>query len=512
VRIPTPTKREGAGQAAREGFAPSSRSGAGGPAQQERFEPTPGLLVAGKYRVERVIGEGGMGVVVAALHVELDQHVYVKFLLPEAMRHPEVVERFLREAKVAARVKSDHVARVTDVGKVEPSGIPFIVMEYLEGSDLGALIDFGEELPLDEACEIGLQACEALAEVHSAGIVHRDLKPSNLFITRRADGSPWLKLLDFGISKLTENPGDGEADPALTTTATIMGSPSYMSPEQLRSTKEVDARTDVWALGAVLYEAVTGKPAFRGETVPQVCFMIGAEDPVPPSHLRSDVSPELEHAILSALDKKADTRATLVELARALVDVAPPRARVSLERVEAVLGAAASKSGSEPLPVLTGTALEPSTQVARAPRRPPVQSGARTQSAWGGDGKRKRGSGTPLLVLALVAAGILAVGVYTGKLDFSALRDPVRGVPSALTAAAPSSAPSAVASPMPVASTAAIELESDAADEEDDAAVDAAPSASVAGASHPQRGVPPARTHWTTRPRHYVNKNVHRRH
>src|SRR3984957_8798312 len=262
----------------------------------------------------------------------------------------------MREAKVAARVNSEHVARVTDVGKVEPSGIPFIVMEYLEGSDLGALIDASDPLPLSEACEIGLQACEALAEVHAAGIVHRDLKPSNLFITRRADGSPSLKLLDFGISKFTERQGESSVDPALTATATIMGSPSYMSPEQLRSTKEVDARTDVWALGAVLYEAVTGKPAFRGETVPQVCFMIGSEDPVPPSSLRSDVPPALEQAILASLDKKAETRATLVELARPLGDVAPPRARAWLERVEAVLGTSASRTRGESRPVLTGTA------------------------------------------------------------------------------------------------------------------------------------------------------------
>jgi serine/threonine protein kinase len=210
-----PTKHEGP-------FSPSSESGlgpvarAGRPLAQPPFEPKPGIVVAGKYRVERVIGEGGMGVVVAATHVELDQHVAIKFLLPEAMRHGAVVERFLREAKVAAKVKSEHVARVTDVGKVEPSGVPFIVMEYLEGSDLGALIDASGRLPLDEACEIGLQACEALAEVHAAGIVHRDLKPSNLFVTRRSDGSPCLKLLDFGISKLAVGP---------TTTAPTPGSP-----------------------------------------------------------------------------------------------------------------------------------------------------------------------------------------------------------------------------------------------------------------------------------------------
>src|ERR1700722_9425076 len=281
----------------------------------------------------------------------------------------------MREAKVAARVNGEHVARVTDVGKVEPSGTPFIVMEHLEGSDLGAMIDASGRLALDEASEIGLQACEALAEVHAAGVVHRDLKPSNLFVTRRADGSPCVKLLDFGISKLTMDPDEPGVDPALTATATIMGSPSYMSPEQLQSTKEVDGLTDVWALGAVLYEAMTGKPAFRGETVPQVCFMIGSEDPPPPSSLRADIPAELERVILSCLDKSGATRATLVDLARVLVDVAPPRARASLERLEAVVGAAPSMS--------KGVSLA-------GPSRPGIEN-ARTQSSWGDDRGRKRG-------------------------------------------------------------------------------------------------------------------------
>jgi serine/threonine protein kinase len=519
VRTPTPTKREGRVSSSQDDEAPSSRSGPGTPARRERFEPTPGRVVAGKYRVERVIGEGGMGVVVAATHVELDQLVAVKFLLPEAMRHPEVVERFLREARVAARVKSEHVARVTDVGRVEPSGVPFIVMEYLEGSDLGALIDSTGRLPLDEACEIGLQACEALAEVHSAGIIHRDLKPSNLFITRRADGSPSLKLLDFGISKLIESPGDTDVDPALTATATIMGSPSYMSPEQLRSTKEVDARTDVWALGAVLYEAVTGKPAFRGETVPQVCFMIGSEDPVPPSSLRSDIPPELERAILSSLDKKADTRATLGVLARALVVGAPLRARVSLERVEAVLGASASRLRGESLPVLTGTALEPSTQVARDPRRA-IPPGGRTQASWAADRKRKRGGRAPLLLLALLVAGVMAVGVATGTIRLEALTGHVKSAASVLTSAiapAPSgrvapasSASSSAVSPVASADVVADVPAADAGYDEDDAPVDGALDAGSSSplSAHPLRFFAPARK---ARPRHYLYK-IHHRH
>ena len=273
-----------------------------------------------------------------------------------------------------------------------------------------------------------------------AGIVHRDLKPSNLFVTRRADGSPCVKLLDFGISKFTVHPDDESVNPALTATATIMGSPSYMSPEQLKSTKEVDARTDVWALGAVLYEAVTGKPAFRGETVPQVCFMIGSEDPAPPSSLRAEVPHELEQVILACLDKKAETRATLVDLARVLVVYAPPRARVSLERVEATLGA---PPASEPPPPRKKEASLPVVRLA-------THEIARTQSSWHEDKqrKRKRGGGGALLLLALVAAAVFGVGIYTGRIDVSAMRGEVSSATSAVGSAM-SSATAAVESAMP---------------------------------------------------------------
>ncbi|HEX8796090.1 MAG TPA: serine/threonine-protein kinase [Polyangiaceae bacterium] len=400
-----PTKREGGQTVPR-------------PVKTPLFEPKAGLLVAGKYRVERVIGEGGMGIVVAAMHEGLDQKVAIKFLAPEAVRNQEVVERFMREAKVAAKVKSEHVARVSDVGRVDGNA-PFIVMEYLEGADLAGMIDTQKALPIDEVCEIGLQACEALAEVHAAGIVHRDLKPSNLFITRRADGSPCLKLLDFGISKFTSM-GDNGTDPALTATATVMGSPSYMSPEQLKSTKEVDARTDVWSLGAVLYEALTGKPAFRGETVPQVVAMIASEDPAIPSGIRQDIPSELETAVLACLVKNADQRSTLVGLARTLVRFAPERARPSLDRVESVLGAERSQKS---MPIV---AVKPTEM-------------ARTQSSWGEEEKaRKRSGGSKLMFLATIAVIAVGIAVYTGKIDLRAL-----GVQSASATGAASAAPSA---------------------------------------------------------------------
>jgi eukaryotic-like serine/threonine-protein kinase len=330
----------------------TKREGPGTDAASARFDPVPGTIIAGKYRVERTLGEGGMGLVVSATHMGLEQKVAIKFLLPDAIRSEVAVERFLREAKVAAKIRSDHVARVHDVGTLDASqgSVPYIVMEHLEGSDLRQIIDRDGALPVDEACEIVLQACEGLAQVHAAGIVHRDLKPSNLFVTRKADGSPAVKLLDFGISKLTV-PGEGTGDPALTSTATIMGSPAYMSPEQLKSTKEVDGRTDVWSLGAVFYEALTGAPAFRGETLPQVCAMIASEDPIPPSARRAEVPVDLERSVLRSLDKDPGTREPLVELARAAARHAPERAHPSLGRIEATVSGSDGKARDD-LPVV----------------------------------------------------------------------------------------------------------------------------------------------------------------
>src|SRR3954463_12881127 len=197
-----------------------------------------GDILAGKYRIDRVLGVGGMGVVVAAHHMQLDERVAVKFLLPRALKNPEAVTRFIREARAAVKIKSEHVARVTDVGRLE-NGAPYIVMEYLEGLDLGAWLQQRGPLPVSQAVEFLLQACEAIAEAHALGIVHRDLKPANLFVIRRPDGGLSVKVLDFGIAKRI-----GAARGAnITSTAAVMGSPLYMSPEQLNSSKDADART-----------------------------------------------------------------------------------------------------------------------------------------------------------------------------------------------------------------------------------------------------------------------------
>jgi serine/threonine protein kinase len=190
-----------------------------------------GELLAGKYRVERVLGEGGMGVVVAARHVELDERVALKFLLPGTLGQPDAVARFLREARAAARIRSEHVARVTDVGTLE-TGVPYMVMEFLEGADLSRILREHGPLPIEDAVDYVVQTCEAIADAHALGIIHRDLKPANLMLVTRSDGGSCVKVLDFGISKVS---GPGQDAMAMTSTSTILGSPIYMSPEQMTS-------------------------------------------------------------------------------------------------------------------------------------------------------------------------------------------------------------------------------------------------------------------------------------
>ncbi len=279
----------------------------------------PGQVLLGKYSVERVLGQGGMGLVVAVRHVELRQLWAMKFLLPDALDHRESLERFLREAQAAACLKNDHIVHVQDVGRME-NGAPYMIMEYLEGCDLKAYLSRQGPLPVQQAVMYVLQVCEAIAEAHAAGIVHRDLKPANLFLIHRRDGSPCVKVLDFGISKQI----DSEALDLTNTNATL-GSPLYMSPEQMSKSKTVDVRTDIWALGVILYELLAGTSPFRGASLLEVASRVLQEEPTPLHDLRRDVPNELETLIAMCLRKRRDDRfQTIQELRDALAPFGPP--------------------------------------------------------------------------------------------------------------------------------------------------------------------------------------------
>jgi serine/threonine-protein kinase len=360
-----------------------------------------GDVLAGKYRVERVLGVGGMGVVVAAHHLQLDEKVALKFLLPRAVYSEESLSRFLREARAAAKIKNEHVARVIDVGQLENKS-PYMVMEFLDGSDLADWLRQHGAMSVEQAVDFVLQACEALAEAHALGIVHRDLKPANLFCVTKADGQLSIKVLDFGISKIT-TPGAPGHD--MTKTTALMGSPLYMSPEQMQLSKGVDARTDIWALGVILFELLTGQPPFTAAAVTELAIKV-ANEPAPGLRsFRFDAPEGLEPIIATCLAKDRAARfQTVGELAIALREFGSRRARAS---VEAILGTLRKAGMSAPvLPPSGGFQV-----AARGSASAVAGSAPNTSASWGQTASRTK-SGRKALALIAVAAvvGITAVG------------------------------------------------------------------------------------------------------
>jgi tRNA A-37 threonylcarbamoyl transferase component Bud32 len=391
--------------------------------------PQPGDVLAGKYRVERVLGVGGMGIVVCAHHLQLDERVALKFLRPEALENSEAVGRFVREARAAVKIKSEHVARIIDVGQMD-TGSPYIVMEYLEGGDLQARLAQLGPLPIEQAAEFVLQACEAIAEAHALGIVHRDLKPANLFCVLRADGLLAVKVLDFGISKLTGLSASNR-DMGMTRTQSMMGSPYYMSPEQMQSSKGVDARTDIWALGVILFELLTGRIPFEGEAIPELVLNI-VNGPTPSLRaFRPDAPPALEAVVTRCLAKAREWRyGNIAELAVALSPFAPARSSASVERITRVIQNAGLSAGVPP-------GMSPQTMPVQALAPPPAP--AATVATWGqtapGTSGRTKAFAGLFAALALVSACALLLLWKRGT------PHPVTGGPALTAAGEPSAAP-----------------------------------------------------------------------
>jgi serine/threonine protein kinase len=360
----------------------------------------PGEILLGKYRVEEVIGIGGMGCVVRASHLYLQQPVAIKILLPGMVESQSTVQRFMREAQATVKLRSEHIARVMDVSTL-PDGTPVLVMEYLEGYDLNQILrHHGPQLP-QAVVDLMLQACEGIAEAHSLGIIHRDIKPSNFFITRRPDGSNLLKILDFGISKAGDS-GISE----LTGTQTVIGTPTYMAPEQMQTARSTDPRSDIWSMGVVMYQMLAGRPPFEAENYAQLVLMVAKD---PPAQFSVALPGGLQSIVFRCLEKEPKNRIQNAgELARMLAPYAsdPLTAQQSADRASRILS---TPRGSQP-----GFPL--STAGGGVQMTPP----ALTPKSWGQTGSSLGGAagqmGTKVVRRSrgLVIAGVATLCVAAG--------------------------------------------------------------------------------------------------
>lgn len=412
----------------------------------------PGTVLSGKIRIERVVGQGSMGVVLEATDLPLQRRVAVKILAPARAHNEEARKRFLREARAAVRLSSQHVTRLIDVGELD-DGTPYLVMEYLVGSTLEQVLQRDGPPPIDVAVDWVLQALHGVAEAHRAGFVHRDLKPENLFLAERPGAPPIVKVLDFGtvkdlVTKSTK----------LTRTGSTMGSPAYMAPEQVRA-EEIDRRVDVWAMGVTLYELVTGKLPFLGNSVPQTLAAILRDPPVPLRLHRPDAPPELQAVIDRTLCKDREGRypsATemLGELSivRARLEQSNPDMAKTLQ-----MGRTLPLSRPDPFAETTdmhrmfeadASRIRPRIVVA-APETPPVP---------------RRSSLSPLFWPIVIAVGVaLSLGIFFGFLlssKLSARQQPpvVAGTattePARIASVAPTEAPPTATATVPATTTA----------------------------------------------------------
>ena len=341
-----------------------------------------GAVLVGKYRIDAILGQGGMGVVARATHLHLNETVAIKFLRADIAGDDEANQRFLREAHAAWKLKNEHVARVLDVGTLD-SGLPYLVMEHLEGVDLDNMLEQSHRIAPALAVEFIVQACEGLSEAHALGIVHRDVKPSNFFVTWRSDGTPLVKLLDFGISKVANT-----TDVSLTQTQSMLGTPAYMSPEQMRSARTVDARTDVWSLGAVLFELIEGVRPFEAESFSEMCVKVAVD---PPSPFSVPLPPGLDAVVRHCLEKNPDARyGSVAEVAAALAPFArdPLAASQAVERIERRLQRASLPSvpwdGKSSPAIIVPRAEEPASPY--APRKTTPWAGGGAMPAAGAAG------------------------------------------------------------------------------------------------------------------------------
>ncbi|MGO8999914.1 MAG: serine/threonine protein kinase [Polyangiaceae bacterium] len=439
--------------------------------------PVPGDILAGKYRVERLIGRGGMGAVFAAEHMLLNQRVAVKLLLGELVSSQEATTRFMNEARAAAQIQGDHVARVLDIGQL-PTGTPYMVLEYLDGSDLAGILHQRGVLSVAEVADYALQAIDALTQAHAAGIVHRDLKPANLFLAKRHDGTSIIKVLDFGISK-NLSPLTGTPQ-GMTQTRALLGSPEYMSPEQLRTPRGVDARTDIWSLGVILYELLTGKMPFRGEAIGELFMQIMEGTPAPARSVRQDIPAALDAAITRCLSRDPNARFQTVKELAAVLQV------FASDQMRALMAARTSAPGLSSAPAFLA-ATQPMVSTANT-AAPWANTGARGPTGLP-DAKRGRTIAIVAASVLVLIVGIVGVGVavkHATRPDAAAATQglTVDSTATVPTSAAPATTTAAATVTAPAQSTSAVTTHPS----QGAAISTAAPKASPAPAAPPSKG------------------------
>jgi len=478
---------------------------------KKQYQIEPGSIIAGKYEVEREIGRGGMGRIVAARHQQLEERVALKFLMAPEDRAEEFNARFLREAQVTAKLRGAHVARTLDFG-VTDHGDPFIVMEYLDGINLRELLRESGPLPVDVAVDYAMQACTGLAEAHRLNVVHRDLKPANLFLTKHLDGGDLVKILDFGVSKL-RNFSAAKSD--LTAAGTMLGSPKYMAIEQLNQAAEVDERADIWSLGAILYHMLVGHPPFDGKNTTAVCMAImSGQDPPPMCEKRPEIPAALERAVFRCLSRNLDERTPnvavlaremaegsgiegLEAMAQAVEDVLlQPKSLGSTGQIRAFgkTGAFAAGTGRHRAAGASDdSGLSKGASRAAASRDDTDPSGPAASAPLGDKGRR---------VLLLVAVGVVLVG---GAAAFALSGEaPASVAPEPSSLVAPSAAPTSEVVPVVDAAAPSSTREDAAADGAADATPEAGkpppPPPRVVGRHPPPRTTPTGHATTTASP------------
>jgi serine/threonine protein kinase len=382
------------------------------PAQPQDLGVRPGHVFLGKYRVEEILGQGAMGIVAKCTHLQLGGSIAIKMLRQEVLSDRDAHERFMREAKAASKLRSEYVARVTDVGTFE-NDVPYIVMEFLDGLDLDKLLKERGSVQAGWASELMLQAAEALAEAHSINIVHRDVKPSNLFVTWRPDGSAIVKVLDFGISKAPI-----DTDLSLTQTQSLLGTPAYMSPEQMRSARMVDARSDIWSLGTVFYELLENRRPFEADSFSEMCVKVAVDPPSPMVNAPED----LQEVVLRCLQKAPEHRyQSMADLGHELIPFCQnqEQARILVERMQRLLR---RSGGAAEFETITSSGVRiprdardlKSGPIARA-RTPLPMPAATTSEVY--EIPRRRKWPLALLAFAVIGAGVAATVTYVGTGD-----------------------------------------------------------------------------------------------